>query len=208
MSESSTDSICFRRGDFQLYSFLLAIVVFYLFYILYKSVNIKDISKEQYIQKEYKLLEMIDNLQKKLLQCSNVNEKSQQRQSLEMTQVDTHLNRVYNPLYGPERTYPNGKLQPLRPIVRNTSNDYQQIGFVFNNDDRLPLFARPKYPGKTDKYEYYLIDQTRNRLKIPFKSKNDNELYDGDNIHIDVLNNDYTVKIYEYDNLKYDPDRF
>ena len=57
------------------------------------------------------------------------------------------------------------------------TSDFQQIGFIYNNNERLPLYGRPKYPGRTEKYEYYIIDETRNRLKIPYRSKNDNELY-------------------------------
>ena len=53
------------------------------------------------------------------------------------------------------------------------SQNFQQLGFIFNNDERYPLYGRPKYSGRSDRYEYYIIDETRNRLKIPYKSKND-----------------------------------
>jgi hypothetical protein len=112
------------------------------------------------------------------------------------------LNRIYNPLLGPERTYSGGRFNT--PAYE----EYQQLGFVYkdNSDsERYPLFGRPKYPGKTDKYEYYLIDETRNRLKIPFKSQNDNEIYDGDIINAGVLGPDFKVQIYDYDNIRYNP---
>jgi hypothetical protein len=79
------------------------------------------------------------------------------------------------------------------------------IGYVFNDNDRFPLFARQKFPGRSEKWEYYVMDETRNRLKIPFKSKNDNELYDGDSIDIPTVGNNFSVKIYDYDSLRYNP---
>jgi hypothetical protein len=61
--------------------------------------------------------------------------------------------------------------------------EYRVIGFVFNDITRLPLLGRAKYPGKSDKWEYFVRDTQSsqfNALSIPFRSKNDNELYDGD----------------------------
>lgn len=111
--------------------------------------------------------------------------------------ANVQLNRIYNPLIAPERSYSGGRFNI--PAV----DDYQQLGFVYNESERYPLFGRPKYPGRTDKYEYYIIDESRNRLKIPFKSSNDNEIYDEDSIKI--LNKQYKSKIYEYDNIRYNP---
>ena len=116
---------------------------------------------------------------------------------------DLLLNRIYNPVIPPERSYPGGRLGLHSP---NQYNDYQQIGFVYNDQERYPLYGRPKYPRKLDKFEYYIIDETRNHLKIPYKSRGDNEIFDGEQIFIDVLNNTFTVKIYEYDNIRYNPD--
>lgn len=222
MSDTSTvDSICFRRNDFNLYAFLLFCIIMYLCFVLRKC-------KETFIEttsnnasanvntglKREQLLERVELLQDKLFSCQTSQQQclgdlQQTRQYLQQSQnvpvnnkanANIALNRLYNPLSPPERSYPSGRL--------NTpgTSDFQQIGIVYNNTERLPLFGRPKYPGRSEKYEYYIIDETRNRLKIPFKSKNDNELYDGDTIRVDVLNNDYTVKIYEYDQFRYNPD--
>lgn len=216
MSDTSTvDSICFRRNDFNLYAFILFCIIMYLCFILkkYKETFIETTSNNANAGlKREQLLERVELLQDKLFSCQTSQQQclgdlQQTKQYLQQSQnvpvnnkANIALNRLYNPLSPPERSYPSGRL--------NTpgTSDFQQIGIVYNNTERLPLFGRPKYPGRTEKYEYYIIDETRNRLKIPFKSKNDNELYDGDTIRVDILNNDYTVKIYEYDQFRYNPD--
>jgi hypothetical protein len=111
------------------------------------------------------------------------------------------LNKIYNPLVPPDRRY-NG--------INGNINGYQMIGYVYrdNTNDRYPLFGRYKYPGRTEKWEYYAIDETRNKLKIPFNTVNDNEITDGDTVNITSLGNGFTAKIYEYENFKYNPNVF
>lgn len=223
ISLSSVDSICFRRNDFNLYAFLLFCIIMYLCFILrkYKEnfVELNGAANVNTSLKREQLLERVESLQDELSLCKTSHQKcvgdlQETKQYIQRSQqyiqqpqqpninAQVALNRVYNPLMPPERTYPEGRL--------NTpgTSDFQQIGFIYNNNERLPLYGRPKYRGKSDKYEYYLIDETRNRLKIPYKSKNDNEIYDGDNIHVDILNNDYNVKLYDYDQFKYDSNVF
>jgi hypothetical protein len=107
--------------------------------------------------------------------------------------------RIIDPLEGPERTYARGR------INIPAYDDYQQIGFLHNNNERYPLYGRPKYSGRTDKYEYYIIDESRNKLKIPIKTTNYNEIYDGDDVKVDILNNMFNAKIYDYDSIRYNP---
>jgi hypothetical protein len=85
----------------------------------------------------------------------------------------------------------------------NNSDDYQQIGIVYNSTGRFPLYGRRKYPGNSSKWEYYTIDETRNRLQIEVKSTNYNELYTGDTISIPILGGTFTVTLYEYNNFRY-----
>jgi hypothetical protein len=100
---------------------------------------------------------------------------------------------------GPTRIYPGGRLDTP------SYDDYQLIGFLFNDTLRFPLYGRPRYPGRTDKYEYYLVDESRNKLKIPITTKNYNELLDGELINIPELTSVFTVKLYEFEKLRYDP---
>lgn len=112
------------------------------------------------------------------------------------------LNKIYNPLVSPDRYYPGGKLNAP------SFQDYQMIGYIWNstNDTKLPLYGRYKIPGRSEKWEYYVIDESRRGIKIPFKSKNDNELYDGDTVDVPTVGNGWKAKIYEYDQFRYNPD--
>lgn len=112
------------------------------------------------------------------------------------------LNKIYNPLVSPNRFYPGGRLN--EPSVL-TYDDYQQIGFIYKDNERYPLFGRHKYQGRTDRWEYYIIDETRNRLKIPIQSRNDEELYNNDSVSINELGNDFNIKIYDYETFRYNP---
>lgn len=213
----SVDSVCFRRNDFNLYLLVLLCIVVYLFFVVSKCretfIENNSNNTNSLLQKE-QLINKVETLQEELFRCqsstqrclSDLQEKSEyieKSQSLSKTpERNVALNRIYNPLLPPERTYPGGRLN------KPATQDFQQIGFVYNGNERYPLYGRPKYPGRTEKYEYYIIDETRNRLKIPYKSKNDNELYDGDKIYVDVLNNEFDVKIYEYDQFRYNPEIF
>lgn len=203
----SLDSVCFRRNDFNLYVFLMFCIIMYLCFILkkrrdeYKKPNKTNVQGNVQGNLQGNLQQQIIRLQQDLFACKTmIDLRETQSQITPTVQTRQSLNRIYNPLVPPERTYPSGKFNQA------ANNDYQQMGFIFNDHDRYPLYGRPKYPGRTEKYEYYIIDETRNRLKIPYKSKNDNELYDGDSIRVDILNGDFTVKIYEFDNFRYNPD--
>lgn len=93
----------------------------------------------------------------------------------------------------------------INPKVEMT-NEYFQIGFIYNSNERYPLYGRHLYPGRSDRWEYYIIDESRNKLRIPFQTRNNIELYSGDEIQIKQLNNIlFTVEIYDYDKPKYNP---
>ena len=90
---------------------------------------------------------------------------------------------------------------PVR--IYDSGNKFQQIGFVYDSTRRFPLFSRNKFPNKSDKKEYYILDEL---IKIPFKSLNDYELYDGDTIVIKELNNSkFTIEVYDIESIKYNP---
>lgn len=200
--------VCFNESDVKLYIFLLTLILLYIFYIYFysKNKNVKEslsnidlndiLSKDQLKQKLKDLENELYNSQLQEQKCKiELNAVVQQTSNVQ----NKLLNKIYNPLVSPERIYPSGRLN------MTSYSDYQLIGFIFNDTERYPLYGRPKYPGKTDKYEYYIIDESRNRLKIPFKSKNDNELYSGDTIDISGVGSSFNVNIYEYDTLRYDP---
>lgn len=108
--------------------------------------------------------------------------------------VDISMQRIYNPLVGPERIYPN---------LNNDYSNYQQLGFISSGMLRLPLFGRRKY-RRSDKWEYYVIDNSENKIKIPIKTVSDNELYSGEAIQFDGQN--FSVFLYDIDTIRYNPD--
>lgn len=201
---SINESICFRRDDFNLYAFLLfCIIVFLVFVLKNNRENFSQINLYKH-QTNQELLKTIEKLQNDIYKCEISKQRCfgdlQQLKNNQPNQDTRLLNKIYNPLVQPGRIYPQGRFNV------SGSDNFQQLGFVFNGNERYPLFGRPKYKGRSDRYEYYIIDESRNRLKIPFKSKNDNEVFDGDTIK--VLDTDYQVKIYDYDEYRYDPDVF
>lgn len=105
-------------------------------------------------------------------------------------------------LVPPVRLYPEGRFGIPR------YDDYQQIGYVYKGDIRFPLYGRHRYPGRSDRWEYYVIDETRNRLKIPFDINNYQEVFDGDTINIPTLGDLFRVKLYDYSQFRYNPNVF
>jgi hypothetical protein len=91
---------------------------------------------------------------------------------------------------------------PTRKYTTDVYNFYQ-VGFVTDGTKYFPLFGRRLYKQRSDKWEYYIIEDSENRVKIPIDVKNDNELYDDDTVTVNNLQ--YTVKLYEYKNVRYIP---
>jgi len=105
------------------------------------------------------------------------------------------LEKIYNPLAPPENVYPSRNYDGYKR--------YQEIGYITSDKGQFPVFARYKYAGKTDRYEYYTITDSRNRIKIPFNIKNFNEVYDGDQVTIPDLGT-FVFRKYPYEGLRYD----
>lgn len=201
----SSDSVCFKRQDFNLYMYLLLILLVYIVYVLYQkreSLSVVDMTSHL---SPVELQAMVQQQQDKLYTVQLAEQRCRTelvraRSDLAQTSPSNHLmEKIYNPLVAPERRY-NG--------INREVVGYQMIGYVYNDNDRYPLFGRYKYPGRSEKWEYYVIDETRNRLKIPFKSINDNEITDGETINIPSLGNGFTVKIYDYEQFRYNPTVF
>lgn len=106
------------------------------------------------------------------------------------------LEKIYNPLAPPENVYPSRNYDGYKR--------YQEIGYITSDKGQFPVFARYKYAGKTDRYEYYTITDSRNRIKIPFNIKNFNEVYDGDQVTIPDLGT-FVFRKYPDEGLRYDP---
>lgn len=200
--DSSVESVCFSRKDFTTYMYILLILLVYIVYILYSQREcMTQIDVGGGLSRE-ELKEKVQQLQNELYQFQLAEQRCRTelvraRSELEGSSQQKSINRIFNPLVPPERQYTGTR--------DNTLSTYQMIGYVYNGNDRYPLFGRYKYPGRTEKWEYYVIDETRNRLKIPFKTVNDNEISDNDTVDIPTLGNGFSAKIYDYEQFRYNP---
>jgi hypothetical protein len=189
--------ICFDKTDFNLYLFLLIIFIIYLLYIIHINnvIYIQNLSKiTQPQNKEIQIKE----IKQEQIPVKNISESNQDIKS-------RFLDKLYNPLSPPENIIESGTFYTPR---YDAYTNYQNIGYLTGNGTQYSVFGRWMYPNKSDKWQYYLINNTRSRLKIPFKTKNNNELYDGDTIDIPELGNGFIFKKYENEGMRYNPNVF
>jgi hypothetical protein len=189
--------ICFDKTDFNLYLFLLIIFIIYLLYIIHINnvIYIQNLSKiTQPQNKEIQIKE----IKQEQIPVKNISESNQDIKS-------RFLDKLYNPLSPPENIIESGTFYTPR---YDAYINYQNIGYLTGNGTQYSVFGRWMYPNKSDKWQYYLINNTRSRLKIPFKTKNNNELYDGDTIDIPELGNGFIFKKYENEGMRYNPNVF
>ncbi len=100
----------------------------------------------------------------------------------------------------PQEVYPERKYTGPLQSPSSASN----IGYVFSSSVVYPL-----YLYRIDKnYYYYVIDSSRNNVKIPIENPKKLELYDGDTVAIPELGGTFTIKMYEYSGNIYNPFAF
>lgn len=207
------DRICFERPTFNMYLFILVCVVSYLIYFRLSQVEDfhasfdpeKEMSKDELYDKVINLKDQLHDTQLKEQKCQIQLNSLLQEKELQPIRLNTQskfLDKIYNPLAPPENVYPGGNFNSRG---YNGYQQYQMIGYLNGVQGQFPVFGRYKYPGRTDKMEYYTINDSRGRIKIPFKTKNYNELYDGDNITVNELGGDYQFRKYDDEGLRYDP---
>lgn len=209
------DRICFERPTFNMYLFILICLIIYLLYFKF-SENFSQaafdpyttLTKEQLYDKLIQLKDLLHDTQLKEQKCQldlNVllNSKSEVQNTSSSIQ-NKFLEKIYNPLAPPENIYPGGNFMSRGPAYDGYQK-FQMLGYLTGQKGQFPVFGRYKYPGKTDKLEYYTIDDSRGRIKIPFKTTNYNELYDGDSVNINEFGGSYIFKKYQNEELRYDP---
>lgn len=183
--------ICFDKNNFNLYLFVLIVFVIYLFYIIHIRIN-KPILYTTVISKGYT--------------NENTNQNTRINQDTTIPYVQNKfLDKLYNPLSPPENLIPSGTFTtpPYNPYMQ-----YQNLGYLTGNGTQYNVFGRWMYPNKSDRWQYYIINNDRSKIKIPFKTKNNQELYDGDQVDIMELGTGFIFKKYENEGLRYDPNIF
>lgn len=92
---------------------------------------------------------------------------------------------------------------PERGYVQMNDTQYHKVGFLYSqNNSTMRLYSRRKYP-RGERYEYYVID--KNGIQIPFTTKNDVEIFDGDLVMIPEFADTLKATIYPVQNLFYNP---
>lgn len=140
-----------------------------------------------------------------------------------MYTVNKAYDRIINPLLPPERsnpyTTPYGNYLrnigvPINIPTRGYSGEFQQVGILVNdkNDNILPLYGKPTYPGSS-KWMYYTATDKFREVKIPiFKNKRNcteeygcDEIYNNDELFVPAYNKKFRVTLYTLDTPKYIP---
>ena len=132
--------------------------------------------------------------------CQGSLQATQQLLTSKSGTTDRFLDKIYNPLSPPENVYKSGSFSSPG---YDSYTKYQMTGFLTGNGQQFPVFARDKYNGRGDKQEYYTINEGRNKIKIPFSTKNFDELYTGDSVTVPELGGNFVFNKYENENNRY-----
>jgi hypothetical protein len=131
--------------------------------------------------------------------------------------VEMDKKSLEDPLIAPERRLP-AYLYPRYPLstkinipTRGYPPYYQFMGNLYRKTDEkfVQLFGRQTHPG-SNKYEYYGITTDRNsfKTKIKIETDRDKELYDGDEVTIDMFDpakGKFKLELNELGTPKYNP---
>ena len=185
------DNICLPKTNFFILFLLFMFLVFYLYYILFQ-----DGASKQDAYRE--LMKEIAELQKQKVENQSAFDKLN---SFSIKLQETKQ----QPFTSPDFITGNG---PSRQYIHNYNDNqsWQSIGYLYDTENtRYPLYSRNLYPGNNNRKEYYIIDDSRNRIEIPFSTPNNKELYDGDAVVVPTVTGTLTAKIYDIQQYKYNP---
>lgn len=206
-SESSL--ICFDRPNFYMYiTILIAVIAFLAYYFTSSKEKLADIDLYGDLDDnslKQKMIQLKDELYQTKLLATKCDEALSKNNQIRAGTQDRFLRKIYDPLSSPQQFNPQGDFYNPR-FNGNIQN--QVMGYITDgNGNQYPLYGR-NHDNRSDRFEYYTNDGSRNKIKIPVKTKNYNELYDNDQIAVPELGGNFTFKKYEQDGFKYDPDRF
>lgn len=124
---------------------------------------------------------------------------------VEHVKYPRELNDPYVP---PQRYYDMNRLGlnlPFNIPTRGYDDGlFQKVGFINSKKHRLPLFGKRMYPG-SDRWEYYVEDDSRHKNKIDITCQGNKELYDRDTVPVPGYKREFDVHIYEYSQPRYSP---
>lgn len=195
----NTEKVCFNTSSFYTFLLLNSLVIIYIVYYYYKT-SLKERLANVDLMSHLSSGALQTRL--KELQDSLFNEKLNTQRCLTTLNAMSQQTPVFDSrLSPPERDYPGPGLDQRG----RRNSEYQQVGYVYSDTIKYPLFGRPKYYDRSDKMEYYIIDDSRNRIKIPFETINNNELTSSDTVSVPSVDGSLNVKIYDLHHIRYNP---
>jgi len=134
-----------------------------------------------------------------------------------------HYKRIVNPLYPPEKSYDAGNIVstpmlnrvpglPINIKTRGYGGDYQQIGIIYNDSQRLPLYGRQTYRG-SNQWNYYTATDSNQSIKIPINKSGNKctdergcpEINQTDSVDVSTFNEPFKAEIYSNEGPRYIP---
>ena len=217
-----SDKLCINYNTF---TFMMVIIILcvYLFYTNSKSLVTKPINESN---SETQTI----NIPKNVVQ----EEPTQQEESSEVLVSSKYLNpKSYKPLVDklidqrdedansdpltaptrrlPRHIYPTRKSDFIEEVpTRGYPDSYHYYGVLRRESDNkfVKLFGRQIYPGSSQ-YEYYIETvESDLAVKIPLEINNGREIFDGDEIDIEVLDSSkgkFRLYMNKYDRPRYNP---
>ena len=131
---------------------------------------------------------------------------------------DSRFMRAPQPLRdwmeGPEYP-PRGGIAtiPINIPTQGLPESFQMTGNINVDGKMLPLYGRRTMMGSSDRWNYYTRTDTFNPVPIPLRYKNKDcmddigcqELYSGEQVHLDGTGEEGKVRLFRYDGPKYVP---
>lgn len=218
-----SDKLCINYNTF---TFMMVIIILcvYLFYTNSKSLvttpvnesnsetQTINIPKKKIVQEEPTQQEESDEV---LVSSKYVNPKSYK--PLVDKLIDKRDEDAYSdPLTAPTRRlprhiYPTRKSDFIEEVpTRGYPDSYHYYGVLRRESDNkfVKLFGRQIYPGSSQ-YEYYIETvESDLAVKIPLEINNGREIFDGDEIDIEVLDSSkgkFRLYMNKYDRPRYNP---
>ena len=110
-------------------------------------------------------------------------------------------NRLFGSSGGTNQSYWTGNR------TRGEPGDYMLVGLLYNStmNKNYKLYGRRTYPG-SPQWEYLVVGKDIGGLDIDVPLSNKDEIMDGSIVSIPIDSNQYTVKIYNYNDLIYNSD--
>jgi hypothetical protein len=189
--------ICLPQTNFFIVILIFVFLCIYYYYqFQQESSNINSVTSLQqevtFLKQEVTTLNDINNTNK-------MNSITTQLQSVKQQpyNVGNSINNNSADSNGPSRQYVNNY---------NDTQNWLVVGYLYDNlNNRYVLYSRNLYPGNNNRKEYYTVDDSRNRIEIPFSTPNNKEIMDGDQVIVPTLTGTLTAKIYDIQQNKYNP---